>query len=377
MKLAFDFLEFFAGGGMARLGLGDRWRCRFANDFDRQKCAAYAENFGDDDLIQADVTKLTLADLPNGQPDLAWASFPCQDLSLAGARGGLNAPRSGGFFGFWRLMEALNQEGRAPRIIAIENVTGLITSNNGADFITLVERLTDVGYTVSAIVIDARHFTPQSRPRIFILGFSEDCAPPLSATPAIDEYTPPALVNAIEGLSENARRAWGWLTPRPQTLRNSTLADIVVHDTDDWHSPDMTAGLLDAMSSRQRASVDDLLKRGDAHIGGAFRRMRMENDKRVQRVEARFDGMAGCLRTPAGGSSRQILLAIDKGKIRSRLMSPREAARLMGLPDTYCLPATTTSGLKLCGDGVCVPAVRWLAETILEPALDNARAAAA
>ena len=78
-----EFYEFFAGGGMARAGLGDAWRCLFANDFDPRKARAYADNWGASELRLADVATLRPADLP-GRADLAWASFPCQDLSLAG-----------------------------------------------------------------------------------------------------------------------------------------------------------------------------------------------------------------------------------------------------------------------------------------------------
>jgi len=88
------FYEFFAGGGMARAGLGTRWNCLFANDFDLKKAAAYAANWGDDDLCVGDVAELTSAQLP-GHADLAWASFPCQDLSLAGDDVGRNGSRSG------------------------------------------------------------------------------------------------------------------------------------------------------------------------------------------------------------------------------------------------------------------------------------------
>jgi DNA (cytosine-5)-methyltransferase 1 len=85
------FLEFFAGGGMARLGLGDSWRCLLANDRDAMKCADYRANFGGDDLIEGDIAALSAADLPPHSVDLVWGSFPCQDLSLAGARGGMGA----------------------------------------------------------------------------------------------------------------------------------------------------------------------------------------------------------------------------------------------------------------------------------------------
>jgi DNA (cytosine-5)-methyltransferase 1 len=87
----------------------------------------------------------------------------------------------------------------------------------------------------------------------------------------------------------------------------------------------------------------------------------------VQRAEARFDGLAGCLRTPAGGSSRQLLMFVQGRSVRSRLLSPREAARLMGAPDHYPLPEGHTAGLHLLGDAVCVPAVRWLSQHLLAP----------
>ena len=105
----FTFYEFFAGGGMARLGLGADWKCLFANDFDPVKAATYRANFGGGHFREGDVFDLTAADLP-GRADLAWASSPCQDFSLAGGRAGLAGGRSSAFHGFWRLIEALNGE---------------------------------------------------------------------------------------------------------------------------------------------------------------------------------------------------------------------------------------------------------------------------
>jgi DNA (cytosine-5)-methyltransferase 1 len=91
----FDFFEFFAGGGMVRAGLGAEWRCRFANDFDAKKSAVYRRNWRDGVLKTADVRALTTKDL-HGAVDLAWASFPCRDLSLAGGGAGLKGDRSVG-----------------------------------------------------------------------------------------------------------------------------------------------------------------------------------------------------------------------------------------------------------------------------------------
>lgn len=359
---------------MARAGLGDGWRCLLANDIDTAKCAAYAANFGREDLVEGDIASLTLEDLPTETADLLWGSFPCQDLSLAGARGGMSAKRSGAFFPFWLLAEQLNAAGRGPKIIAIENVVGLLTSNGGRDFAGIIERMAHAGYAVTASVVDAKRFTPQSRPRLFIMGFAPGLRPPVTVLPPADDTAPPALISAFENLPPATRARWVWLSPSPAFGRNIRLADIIDWDAPEWHEAEYTKALIDMMSPKQRRRIDALLGAGARRVGTAFRRTRTENGKSIQRVEARFDGIAGCLRTPAGGSSRQIVFAIDSGAVRSRLLSPREAARLMGLPEHYILPDNTTAALKLAGDGVCVPAVRWLAENVFEPALSTGHA---
>lgn len=123
-----NFYEFFCGGGMARAGLGEGWKCVRANDFDPKKCEVYAANWGRDALIEGDVRKLEPSDLPD-IADLAWASFPCQDLSLAGTGAGLKGDRSGTFWPFWKLVNHLCEEHRAPRMIVLENVYGTLTAH--------------------------------------------------------------------------------------------------------------------------------------------------------------------------------------------------------------------------------------------------------
>src|ERR1035438_5825422 len=104
--------------------------------------------------------------------------------------------------------------------------------------------------------------------------------------------------------------------------------------------------------------------------GAIYKRTRRdESGKSVQRAEIRFDGVSGCLRTPVGGSSRQSILVVEGSAVRSRLLSPREAARLMGLPDSYRLPENYNEAYHLAGDGVAVPVVRFLAARLLEPLL--------
>ncbi len=367
------FYEFFAGGGMARLGLGGGWTCAFANDFDPAKAAAYRANFADSahHFHQGDVWQLSVADLA-GQADLAWASSPCQDFSLAGARAGLAGGRSSAFFGFWRLIEALAAEGRAPRAIVIENVSGLLTSHGGRDFAALGQALADQGYSFGALEIDAARFLPQSRPRVFVVATRE---PPPAHLIGPSPFHTRAIQAAAASLPADLAARWLWWAAPQPLPRNTDLAALLEpDDVVTWHSPERTGRWLELMAPLHRARLDVLRARGDRTVGAVFRRMRIENAQRVQRAEARFDGVAGCLRTPRGGSSRQVIVVVEAGVVRTRLLTPREAARLMGLPETYRLPKAATAALHVAGDGVAVPAVRWLAQEILEPLLrDEAR----
>ena len=115
--MAFTHYELFAGSGMACLGLGQSLRCLFANENDNDfpKSASYRANFGGGpELKVCDVASLKTADLP-GHADLAWGSPPCQDVSLAGDRAGLDGSRSGAFWPFCRLMRGLRAEELRPK----------------------------------------------------------------------------------------------------------------------------------------------------------------------------------------------------------------------------------------------------------------------
>lgn len=362
--------EFFAGGGMVRAGLGEGWRCRFANDIDPAKAAAYRANWGDGELRLGDIGALTPADLP-GTAELMWGSFPCQDLSLAGAGAGLAGARSGTFHTFWNLARGLAAEGRGPAIVAIENVCGALTSRGGLDFDALCAAWADAGYLFGALVINADRFLPQSRPRLFVIGVRGDVAvdPALLAHGPEAPFHPPSLVRAAARLPrETAKRMVWWRLPVPAAAPPG-LADLIEADGAalPWHSDEQTRRLLGLMSPVNQAKVEAARAAGGRRVGALYRRTRRTPDGgKAQRAEVRFD-LAGCLRTPGGGSSRQTLLIVDEGRVRSRLMSAREMARLMGLPDSYRLPASHSAACHLAGDGVAVPVVRHLARHLFEP----------
>jgi DNA (cytosine-5)-methyltransferase 1 len=369
----YGFYEFFAGGGMARAGLGSDWECLFANDFDPKKAAAYARNWGGEALHVGDVGLVKPDQLP-GQADLVWASFPCQDLSLAGNGAGLNGARSGAFWPFWKLISDVIADGRKPRAIVLENVCGLLTSHRGADFTALCETVSKAGYWIGAIVADAKDFLPQSRPRLFVIALDIANSIPgrIQSPYAVDRWHPQRLREAQASLPEACRAHWLWFAPTGPALANQALSDIIEADPIDvrWHTADETRKLLTMMSPVNRAKVDLVSANKAYAVGAIYKRTRIEGGRKVQRAEVRFD-MAGCLRTPGGGSSRQQVLVIDEGRVRTRLISARETARLMGLDDGYVLPARYNEAYHLTGDGVAVPVVRHIAHELIEPCLKS------
>lgn len=370
---ASNFYEFFAGAGMARAGLGSEWRCLFANDIDQKKAATYAANWGDDSLQCCDVRDVATKDLP-GIADLAWASFPCQDLSLAGGGAGLKGERSGTFWPFWGLMTALADEGRAPCLIVLENVCGTLSSHDGKDFRAICGALRDGGYRLGALVVDAVLFVPQSRPRLLIVAVRDGILFPgaLCGDGPTGPFCPPALRNAFKRLPADLQQNWIWWCLPTPPVRNTGFSDLLEEAPEDvdWHTPAETRRLLGMMNETNLNKVRSAKRVGKRIVGTVYKRMRRDaTGRNLQRAEVRFDDVAGCLRTPAGGSSRQLVVVVEGRRVRSRHISIRETARLMGLPDEYALPGNYNEAYHLTGDGVVVPVVRFLADAVIEPVL--------
>jgi DNA (cytosine-5)-methyltransferase 1 len=370
------FYEFFAGGGMARAGLGDSWRCLFANDFDIKKGLTYQHNWGTPGVLKVgDIHNIEISELPQ-TADLAWASFPCQDLSLAGGGAGLRGERSGTFYPFWTITKALIADGRGPRVVALENVTGTLTSHGGKDFEAICQTFAENGYRYGALVIDAAQFVPQSRPRLFVIGVRPDIEidQHLLSPGPIDPFHTRGLKAAFGLLNGEAAENWLWWNLPTPPRRSSVFADLIEEQPTSvpWHTAAETNRLLELMSPLNMAKVEAAKRAGRRMVGTVYKRTRMEGGVKYQRAEIRFDDLAGCLRTPGGGSSRQAIVVVDGDRIRSRLVSSRETARLMGLSDEYKLPKTYNEAYHLTGDGVAVPVVRHLSLHIIEPIVRNA-----
>lgn len=334
-----------------------------ANDNSEMKARAYQLNFGAAHLIEDDVANLSAADIPP-QTELITASFPCQDVSLAGNRVGLNGVRTGNFYQFTRILEELMQVGRAPSHVLLENVTGLLSSHSGADIRRVLEALSALGYGLDLLLLDAAHWLPQSRPRIFIVGRYGQGQ---SLDPFFSLALPPhpARPKQIERVIQaNADLNWSLLRLPPLPTRQQQLSDVVSTETvSGFEGADLGRELsyirdasLARLHAAQRASAED----GQTRYLAGYRRMR----NNLVCLELRDDGLTGCLRTATGGSSRQLLVEVTPNQTRIRYMTPREYARLMGLPGTFELPANTREALNCLGDAVAVPVIRWLGQVV-------------
>lgn len=361
--------EFFAGIGLMRLGLeGQGWSVVFANDIDSDKFDIYRSNFNcsDGHFVHEDIHKLSASQIPT--VTLATASFPCNDLSLAGGRKGLHYGQSSAFWGFVDILRELGL--RKPPLILLENVTGFLTSHGGKDFTTAMTSLNGIGYSVDPFILDAAWFVPQSRQRLFVVGLLRKFAETARTadTPRFyeSEVRPKALADYI---LEHPKIDWNIRqlpAPPRSTMRLREILEDIPDNSGIWWSEQRTTYLLNQMSTKHRAIADEMMAGRSWSYGTVFRRIR--NGKSM--AELRTDGIAGCLRTPRGGSGRQILFKAGKGRCFARLLTARECARLMGADD-FVVNFPLNQALFGFGDAVCVPVIEWIANHYLNPVLNE------
>lgn len=356
--------EFFSGIGLMRMGLEEAgWEVLWANDIDEDKMKMYRGHFDDGGahFCLGDVHTIAPHEIP--PVTLATASFPCNDLSLAGARRGLSGQHSGAFWGF---IDAISVMGRRrPPLLMLENVVGFLTSHDGNDFRDACLALNELGYAVDAFIIDAALFVPQSRQRLFLIGIKEKAKSDRTAETLgfyESQCRPQALADFILWHPEIR---WS-LRSLPSIVRViSTLRDIVEDlpaNSPYWWNRQRAEYLLSQMSEKHHAMAEKMIKGKTISYGTVFRRVRYGRSM----AELRTDGVAGCLRTPRGGSGRQILFVAGRNRYAVRLLTPRECARLMGADD-FRITVSLNQALFGFGDAVCVPVVRWIAENYLTP----------
>lgn len=335
--------EFFAGSGLVAYGLKDMFRPVWSNDICLKKATVYKENFTSKHFVLYDIKNISGTSLPYAH--LSWASFPCQDLSLAGSLGGIDAERSGLVWEWLRILEEMPEK---PALLLIENVTGLLSSNSGANYTKLHYALLRLGYKSGAILINAALFVPQSRPRVFVIAIMQDIPIPVE----LCDSGPNWLHTQAAITLGRTLPHWIWWRADKPPKRKKSLVDII-----DFNLPYDKDDVLKLIPPHHQKKLDEF----DEIVATGYRRTRHGK----QCLELRFDGIAGCLRTPEGGSSKQFLIVKKDGELHARLLSPREAARLMGAPDSYILPGTNNDGYKAMGDAVALPVASFIGKSFL------------
>jgi DNA (cytosine-5)-methyltransferase 1 len=330
----------------------------------------YEDNFdeADDIFVLGDIHAISGEAVPS--VTLATASFPCNDLSLAGSRSGLGGKQSSAFWGFVKILSEMGK--RRPPIVLIENVVGFLTSNHGKDLEDALTALNNLGYRVDALILDAAKFVPQSRQRLFIIGVRGhgDSIEPINISESYRFYEsnvrPKALADFV---LLHPQIKWQLRKLPNQPTRKISFEDVIENMDDgskEWWSTSRVDYLLNQMSAKHLKVLEQMMSNSYYSYGTIFRRVR----KGKSMAELRIDGLAGCLRTPRGGSGRQILLKAGDRKCFARLLNPRECARLMGADD-YEVAVPLNQALFGFGDAVCVPVIEWLANYYLNPLVNE------
>jgi DNA (cytosine-5)-methyltransferase 1 len=341
------FLEFFAGSGLVSQALAPYFKVVWANDICPKKARVFCSNHNPATFRRASISAISGRKLPTAA--LSWASFPCQDLSLAGKSGGLKASRSGLVWEWLRVMDEMPE---APPVLTAENVVGLVSWESGGQYRLLHHAIVERGYRVGAFELDAIHWLPHSRPRIFVVAVHKTAPLPMELLDKGPNWLhSKAVVRAAQNLD-----GWLWWKMPEPAPRRLGLSDIV-----DWDAPcldyETAQKTLALMPEHHRRRFDE----SGLKVAPGYKRIRHGR----QVLELRFDDVAGCLRTPQGGSSRQFLVLRRGDELRVRLLTVAETARLMGVPSFYRLPGNYNDGYRAMGDAVAAPVAAYLAEHLL------------
>lgn len=356
------FVEFFAGIGLIHAAIAPLgWHCLLANDNAIDKVKIYQANHPETAVSDLDIRRLSVEDIPTSE--LATASFPCIDLSQAGGRTGINGDHSGIVWSFLDHIAKLVKDGRAPRFLFLENVAFLLTLHGGASIDLLLNEIAGLGYAIDLVQVDARHFTPQTRNRVFIMAVRDwDCDDGLAMPDThIRRY------KVREAWERNRSLPWIFFDfpslPDRRISLNTVLEDLPEDDPRWWNNERMEY-FWSHLEHDHRPKLEAMVaSKADIQMT-AMRRGRRRR-LREQIFNLRFDGLASCLRTAGGGSSIQFVVRVRNGQVQVRKILGVESARLQGvaLPDSipdFVIPAAETTALNAFGDAVCVPAVRWV-----------------
>lgn len=372
--MQYTHTEFFAGVGGVSKGL-KYFETIWANDISPMKCNTLKRNHPNVQVRCDDISNILPHEFPLST--LASATYPCTNTSCAGSRTGLLGEESGLVYRWLHLLEAKQGAKHYP-LAMLENPTGLIARNGGSDLRDLVLRLNDLGYSVNLSIVDAFHFVPQSRPRIFI-----SCIKKRDLSKKAQRLTKDTMP-ACKVRITNPLRKWlhnnldldlFTIDTAPFPVRTLQLEHVIDRHNDGyWADEGFSQALVDGLTDVQRERFDKLVNGTKTTISAVARRGRQRADgSRFNATEINISGLCPAQRPYKGGSSRTWVLIAGQGQFRFKCVSPRESARLMGFDDNFILPESDKDAYGCTGDSVCPQAVTWTEENILLNAYKRGR----
>ncbi len=327
----FTFIDLFAGIGGIRTpfeNLGGR--CVFTSEWDEYARKTYVANFhdGPDHVFAGDITSVHEHDIPDH--DLLLAGFPCQPFSIAGVskKNALGRPHGFSdktqgtlFFDVARIIDA-----KRPRAFLLENVKNLLSHDRGRTFSTIIDVLSnELGYQVFHRVINGKHFVPQHRERVIIVGFRDPVDFSWDGLSLPPFYEAPKMANILhsaDGPDPDSGRYTDEKTGKAS--EKYTLSDKLWNYLQDY-----------AAKHRERGNGFGygLVKSGDT----------------ARTLSARYykDGSE--------------ILVCQGAKKNPRRLTPRECARLMGFADEFRIPVSDTRAYQQFGNSVVVPVIAEVA----------------
>lgn len=358
-------IEFFAGIGLVRMALEQcGWEVQFANDISKSKRKMYEENFRSGHFDSRDIREITGGEIPTAE--MATASFPCIDLSLAGRHRGLNGSHSGLLWEFLRIIQEMKK--RRPKFMVIENVPNFLGSKQGLDLRSAISSINDLGYNCDLVIADARWHVPQSRRRLFIICWKKSLGLlGIDQGPSI--MRPEALSKFIRNNTDLDISTLPIPAPKVCDVDIGNVVERLDANDERWWEKDRFNKFTIELSGKNYQKLSNLKRGTDKRWATAYRRTRRGSSA----WEIRSDRIAGCLRTASGGSSKQAIVEANDSNAKARWLTPVEYARLQGA-ETYTIPVDVSNNQALFGfgDAVCVPTVKWVVEVTVNKILQGA-----
>ena len=304
--MSFTFIDLFAGVGGIRLGFEKfKGECVFTSEWDKYSKITYKANFGDEP--QDDITKIKVQEVP--RHDILLGGFPCQPFSNAGLKQGFDDTRGTLFFDVARIIDY-----RKPSMLLLENVKGFVNHDKGKTMKIVRETLEDLGYNVFYKVLNARDFgLPQNRERIYIVG-----------------------------LNKRKLGSIGFKFPEP-TYKATRVGDILETKVDEKYT------LSNKLWKGHKRRLKEHRAKGNGFGYSLFNR----DSKYTSTISARYykDGSE---------------ILIEQKNRNPRKLTPREAARLQGFPESFKIPVSDAQAYKQFGNSVAVPVIYAIARQMVK-----------